>query len=67
MCIVIEYCNKNFTPQVFEHTDHRVLELKMILKIVYVQSLVLYLGKLRPKESKWLNQDHILSYLQKLI
>lgn len=52
MCIVIEYCNKNFTPQVFEHTDHRVLELKMILKIVYVQSLVLYLGKLRPKESK---------------
>lgn len=52
MCIVIEYCNKSFTPQVFEHTDHRVLELKMILKIVYVQSLVLYLGKLRPKESK---------------
>lgn len=67
MYIAVEYCNKIFIPQVFEHTDHRVLELKMILKIVYVQSLVLYLGKLRPKEIKRLNQDHILSYLQKLI
>lgn len=67
MCIVIEYCNKNFIPQVFEHTDQRVLELKMTLKIVCAQSLVLYLGKLRCKKIKWLNQDHILSYLQKLI
>lgn len=30
MCIVIEYRNKNFIPQVFEHIGHRVLELKMI-------------------------------------
>ena len=44
MCIVIEYFHKNFVPQVFEHTNHRVLELKMILKI-----LVSNLGKLRPK------------------